>query len=361
MWSRTSACGTTLSLAVFPTRRRIIVVNFVAGLILGAAFFRQASAEEYFLDQAHIQYVSPTNPAHLLVYNELSQARALENIQKMLPPVRLPRPLLLKLQSCGGADDDAWYDDGIVTVCYDFFEEMLAIRLKLIPPLNLKREEALIAFATNTFLHEIGHAIFSLLKVPVLGREEDAADTFAAYIALHYGSKNARKLILGYAYQYKAAQQTEEGEPLLEKLSDEHGMAAQRFFNVLCLAYGADQKLFVDLVDKGQLPKDRAESCGEEYEQAAFAFRALFGLDDAIEGSERKSILTVGGVCGDHEQNAYASGQAALPDIGFKRMSAPRKDVSQLRKIGSDDRSPTGFLPVLKRSTRRHNLHSGAP
>jgi hypothetical protein len=154
---------------------------------------------------------------------------------------------------------------------------------KLLPPLHLKRQDALIAFATNTFLHEIGHAIFSLLKVPVLGREEDAADAFAAYIALQYGNNNVRKLILGYAYQYKAAEQSEKGEPLSEKLSDAHGMAAQRFFNLLCLAYGADRRLFADFIDKGRLPKDRAESCEEEYEQAAFAFRTLLGprLDDA--------------------------------------------------------------------------------
>jgi len=286
MWTLTSARGTTFSLVLFPSRRRqAIVINFLAGLMLAATLFRQANAAEYFLDQARIQYDWPANPAHMSVYKELNQARALENIQKMLPSVRLPQPLLLKLQSCGG-DDDAWYDNGIVTVCYGFLEEMLAVRPKLSPPLNLKRQETLIAFATNTFLHEIGHAIFSLLKVPVLGREEDAADAFAAYISLQNGNSNARKLILGYAYQYKVAQQSEEGEPLLERLADEHGMAAQRFYNLLCLAYGADQRLFSDLVDKGLLPKDRAEGCDGEYEQAAFAFHWLLGphVDDALVG-----------------------------------------------------------------------------
>jgi hypothetical protein len=37
------------------------------------------------------------------------------------------------------------------------------------------------------FLHETGHAVFDLLEVPVLGREEDAADLFSAYIMLHFG------------------------------------------------------------------------------------------------------------------------------------------------------------------------------
>ena len=32
--------------------------------------------------------------------------------------------------------------------------------------------------------HEMGHAVISELKLPVLGREEDAADTFAIIAAL---------------------------------------------------------------------------------------------------------------------------------------------------------------------------------
>jgi len=61
----------------------------------------------------------------------------------------------------------------------------------------------------------------------------------------------------------------------LEKFADEHGTPAQWFFNVLCLAYGADPKLFKDVVEKGYLPKDRAEGCESEYEEAAYAFNTL--------------------------------------------------------------------------------------
>ena len=54
------------------------------------------------------------------------------------------------------------------------------------------------------FLHETGHAVFDILKVPVFGREEDAADLFSAYIMLQFGKEDAHRLILGSAYQYKA-------------------------------------------------------------------------------------------------------------------------------------------------------------
>jgi hypothetical protein len=99
------------------------------------------------------------------------------------------------------------------------------------------------------FLHESAHAVFDQLQVPVLGREEDAADLFSAYIVLQLGKEDARRLILGSAYQYK----TDVLSPQvpLTKYADEHGIPAQRFFNVLCIAYGADQKLFADVGEKG--------------------------------------------------------------------------------------------------------------
>ena len=48
-----------------------------------------------------------------------------------------------------------------------------------------------------TFLHEAGHALFDLLEVPLLGREEDAADQLAAYYVLQFPKEIKRRLILG--------------------------------------------------------------------------------------------------------------------------------------------------------------------
>jgi hypothetical protein len=62
-----------------------------------------------------------------------------------------------------------------------------------------------------------------------------------------------------------------------QQFADEHGTPAQRFYNLLCIAYGADPSLFADLVDKEYLPKKRAEGCADEYRQVAAGFRTLIG------------------------------------------------------------------------------------
>jgi hypothetical protein len=80
---------------------------------------------------------------------------------------------------------------------------------------------------------------------------------------------------LGSAYQYRADILSAQVPVALKKFADVHGIPAQRFYNVLCIAYGADQKLFADVGVNGYLPKDRAEDCEGKYEQAAFAFKKL--------------------------------------------------------------------------------------
>ena len=53
------------------------------------------------------------------------------------------------------------------------------------------------------FAHEMGHAIFDVLGIPVFVREEDAADDFATYLMLRFGHEQSYALIAGAAYSYK--------------------------------------------------------------------------------------------------------------------------------------------------------------
>jgi len=44
---------------------------------------------------------------------------------------------------------------------------------------------------------------------------------------------------------------------------------------LLCIAYGFDKTLFAEAVENRWLPKERAESCADEYRQVDFAYRTL--------------------------------------------------------------------------------------
>jgi hypothetical protein len=251
-------------------------VLFVLLILIGASFNSEHATAQMSSslrpDRIQISYVSPKNPAHQDLFRLLKERQVLEKFKGFLSPLRLPRALRLKVEGCDGVSN-AWYEDDAVTVCYEYLDDILRNAPKETTPAGVTRMDAIVGPTLEVFLHEVGHAVFDYLSVPILGREEDAADQLAAYFLLQFAKSDTRRLIAGVAYSYNI----DASKPSTKKnaFADEHALPAQRFYNVLCIAYGADSKLFADLVEKGYLPKDRAEGCSDEYEQVALAMRKL--------------------------------------------------------------------------------------
>src|SRR5262249_24123311 len=63
-------------------------------------------------------------------------------------------------------------------------------------------------------------------------------------------------LFAGAAYAYKTEAEAAKTPPGIKQFADAHGTPAQRLYNLLCLAYGADPQLFGDFVENGYLPKE---------------------------------------------------------------------------------------------------------
>lgn len=224
-----------------------------------------------------VQYVAPKNPAHQPIHDQLKEVRFLEKVQEFLAPFRLPRKLMFKVEGCDG-DANAAYDDDEITVCYEYIDELLGYVPAETTPKGVAPIDALFGPLIDTCLHEFGHALFDMLEIPVFGREEDAADQVAAYITIQLGRTTARRLIGGTAHVYMSEALVEvSGPQKLERFANEHGTPAQRFYNLLCIAYGADPEFSKGLVTKGYLPASRAENCEDEYTQAEHAYKTLIG------------------------------------------------------------------------------------
>lgn len=240
---------------------------------LACALAAPASAQELKPRQVDIRYVEPKNAALRPVYEEIKRIGALERVQALLAPLRLPRRLLIKTEDCDGVSN-AWYEDDAVTVCYEFLDDIWK-NAPAGPTQGIAPVDALLGPIADVFLHEVGHAVFDYWQTPIFGREEDAADQFSTYIMLQADKDDARRLIQGNAWQYKGDMRSPVVVQSMRKFSDVHGTPSQRYYNVLCIAYGADPKLFADFVMSGKLPKDRAEGCEFEYQQVANAWRKL--------------------------------------------------------------------------------------
>jgi hypothetical protein len=219
-----------------------------------------------------VAYEEPKDPAHRATYERLRDAKFLDPFAEVLGNLRLPRPLTLKFAGCDG-EVNAWYEasDTTVTFCYEFVADFEKAA-EGAAAYGVSRDDAVYGASAYVLLHECGHALFDLLQVPLLGREEDAADHVAAWILLRAGKGVARRALGGAAWMYKhdSARALDESD-----YSDVHGLDAQRLYNVLCMAYGAHPAEFAGLVEKGYLPKDRAEGCGDEFGQVTFAVKKL--------------------------------------------------------------------------------------
>ena len=246
-----------------------------------------ATAADAQANRILFEYVPPTNPAHQHLYTLLKERRTLEKLQEVFSPFRLPINLTLRTIGCDGVSN-AWYHRPDVSVCYEYLEEIYQKMPKETTAAGVTPADAVLGQTFYVFGHEMGHAVFDVLEVPVLGDAENAADHFSAYTMLQFGKDQAKGLITGAAYSYKQYVQNPDVSAPLVAFSDIHAAPAQRFYNMLCLAYGADPILFAEFVAKDSpdyLPKARARNCKSEYDQVTFAFRDLIrpNLDEALE------------------------------------------------------------------------------
>jgi hypothetical protein len=269
----------------------LAVASMLVATTMATAVFADSQT-----NRVEIRYEPPKDPQHGQIYEELKGRRPLEKLQKFLSPYRLPRILRVTLEGCDG-EADAWYGDDAITICYEYVDELWKNMPAKITPGGVAPIDTVFGPFFDTSLHEFAHALFDMLNLPVLGREEDAADQVAAYIYLQLGAAESRRLITGTAYAFlteeaSAPTSLEEFAEVikadhprsLEEFAGEHGTPAQRAYNVMCMAYGADRNVFGDFVDKGFLPMERAEICEEEYEQVQDAYETLVGpyIDPAL-------------------------------------------------------------------------------
>ena len=249
------------------------LVLTITGMVLITTMATTAFAASK-TDRISIRYVPPKNPEHQLFYTQMKQRGSLERLQKLLSPIRLPRTLRISLEGCDG-EADAFYDYAAITICYEYIDELWQNMPKETTPSGIEPFDTVLGPLYEASLHEFGHALFDMLDLPVFGREEDAADQVAAYLLLLFKDSEAHRLITATVHAYSTEEEKTGRGRSLEDYANEHSTPAQRAFNLMCMAYGADKKLYGDFVSKGYLPKVRAEYCYEEYEQVQEAFETL--------------------------------------------------------------------------------------
>lgn len=146
-------------------------------------------------------------------------------------------------------------------------------RVKDVPRDKLK---ATIEFAVGNLLfvllHEAAHGLISDLELPVLGREEDAADQFATVTMLAMKTEFTHRTLVNSAKSWLISERRARDEGKITTYYGNHGLDLQRAYNIICLMVGSDSERFEDLANEVNLPDDRQKTCVFDYSNAQWSW-----------------------------------------------------------------------------------------
>jgi hypothetical protein len=165
--------------------------------------------------------------------------------------------------------------------------------------LTHQQRRDLVEFAVGNTLfalvHEVGHALISEMGLPVLGREEDAADAYAVLAMLRVGTSLTHKVLVEAANGWFMSDRRAHREHIKPAFYDEHGLDQQRAFQIVCLMVGSDPDQFSDLANKFNMPEERQASCQGDYSNAKWSWDTLLKPHLRTPVQPKQTIDTVYG------------------------------------------------------------------
>jgi len=133
---------------------------------------------------------------------------------------------------------------------------------------NADREEFALNNSIFVLYHEIAHLLIAKLDIPILGREENAADNFATLMLMRADTEQTDNVLIDSAMGWFSYDENDESESYSDDdLYGEHSLDIQRAFQIVCLMVGGDPETFSGIADDVGLDRDRQDSCEDNFNQ----------------------------------------------------------------------------------------------
>jgi hypothetical protein len=174
--------------------------------------------------------------------------------------------------------------------------------------------------------HETGHAVIREMGVPVVGREEDAADIFSILMALGceegVGDRVLASAALGWFLSDRRDRRGRRDQDAAANYYGEHGMDRQRAYNIVCLMVGSNPGKFASLADATKLPPERQATCQDDYLNARWSWDQVL-QSHLRKHDQAKTAINVfyGPGNGKHDAHAAAFRQMKLLETVAESLS----------------------------------------
>ena len=173
---------------------------------------------------------------------------------------------------------------------FRFFSALLLVCLALpagAQEMTKTQRAEMLRFAHNNSLfvlyHEVAHLLFDQLELPVLGREEDAADNVATWILLNKNTPASRQALIDAAQGWFYSGVAYNSGGYESDFAAGYSLDKQRAYQIVCLMVGKDRAAFRPLANKYEILPDRQDSCGLDYEMIDRSWTGLFAARQSIE------------------------------------------------------------------------------
>lgn len=203
---------------------------------------------------------------------QLSEERWLEDVADTLnASLSLPVDIGMRFVECG--QSNAFYvpDRREIHMCLELFQgerEVFSAHFET----EAEIEDAVAGSFQWTVFHEVGHALVDVLEIPVTGREEDTADSLAAWWLIDGEGGEAATISAALSFYTDVASAGAIDE---SQYASEHSFSQQRYYTLACLVYGSDPERYASLLEEEWLTPERAERCPSEFERLTTSWYTL--------------------------------------------------------------------------------------
>lgn len=215
-----------------------------------------------------IRYLEPQNEVEKMAKSEIEQSGVNQTLVDLSQSI-FPFKNTLTIQY--GGDQGPLYDPEThqVHMPYEFYQQALDYFKKnqYDKKFGKSAQAGAIDTVLHTLLHEAGHAYIADQNIPILGKEEDAVDNFAALMMIEY-VENGEDAAISAADMFAFESEDRPDYYDFGEYIDEHSFDLQRYFSTLCLVYGSNPEQHKSLLDEveNDYLADRKDFCIYQYQ-----------------------------------------------------------------------------------------------
>ncbi|MGH1374260.1 MAG: DUF4344 domain-containing metallopeptidase [Cellvibrionaceae bacterium] len=195
---------------------------------------------------------------------------------------KTPRDITLRF----GPYERIWYENDEIQIPYGFIHDIRRRYQKAYlkhPKIEIDRFTAHVLL--HVIFHEFAHALIEQYDMPVIGKEEDAADNFADVALINFFDEG--KSIVTDAADLFYINSIGFSRPEKEDYWSEHSLAKQRYYARLCHVFGSSPNTQLELKKRIKLSDERAHRCVIQYYELQRSWMRL--LEPALVNPPSKS------------------------------------------------------------------------